>query len=33
MRIDLHPDYNFRWMVLFGGTVCLLMIFVGTNLL
>ena len=32
MRISIHADYNFRWFVVFAGTVALLVGFVVTNL-
>lgn len=32
MRIPIHPDYNLRWLIVFGGTVVLLVAFVTTNL-
>lgn len=33
MRIPIHPDYNLRWMIVFGGTVILLATFLASELI
>lgn len=33
MRIPVHPDYNLRWMIVFGGMVVLLIVFVMSHLM